>query len=59
MTKLKKPPTPRTPRRLPEVLKGAAHRDGRKKTTIHPEGQDERPQPSLPHIQWLDRKDVG
>jgi hypothetical protein len=61
MTKPKKPPAPCAPRRLPEVLKGAAHHDRRKKTTLHPEGEDElnRRQPSLPRVQWLSRRDVG
>jgi hypothetical protein len=61
MTKPKKPPDSRAPRHLPELLKGAAHRDRRKKTTLHPEGEDElnRRRPSLPLVQWLSRKDVG
>jgi hypothetical protein len=63
MIEPKKPPAPRlradTPRRLPEVLKGPAHRDRRKaKSTIHPEGEGNRRQPSLPLVRWLGRKDV-
>ena len=55
------PPASRTPRCLPEILKGAAHRDHKKsKTTLHPEGEDNlnRRKPSLPQVRWLSRKDV-
>jgi hypothetical protein len=60
MTEPKKSPGDRTPRQLPEVLKGPAHRDRRKsKTTLHPEGEDNRRQPSLPLVKWLSRKYVS
>jgi hypothetical protein len=60
MTEPKKSPGDRASRRLPEVLKGPAHRDSRKsKTTLHPEGEDNRRQPSLPLVKWLSRKDAG
>ena len=60
MTEPKKSPGDRTPRQLPEVLKGPAHRDRRKsKTTLQPEGEDNRRQPSLPLVKWLSRRDVG
>ena len=53
MTEPKKSLGDRTPRQLPEVLKGPAHRDLRKsKTTLHPEGEDNRRQPSLPLVNW-------
>jgi hypothetical protein len=60
MTEPKKQHAGRARRRLPEVLKGPAHRDSRKsKTTLHPEGEDNRRQPSLPLVKWLSRKDVS
>jgi hypothetical protein len=60
MTKPKEQTVSRASRRLPEVLKGPAHRDRMKaKSTIHPEGEGNRRQPSLPLVRWLGRKDVG
>jgi hypothetical protein len=62
---IEKPPAPRlradTPRRLPEVLRGPAHRDRRNaKSRLEDEEADPRtrPEPSLPLVKWLSRKDV-
>jgi len=55
----KKPPAPRSPRQLPETLKGAAHRDRRNAKSRLLEEPRTRPQPSLPPVKWLSRKDVS
>jgi hypothetical protein len=46
----KKPPAPRSPRQLPETLKGAAHRDRRNAKSRLLEELRTRPQPSLPLV---------
>jgi hypothetical protein len=56
----KKPPAPRSPRQLPQTLKGAAHRDRRNaKSRLLEEERRIRPYPSLPLVKWLGRKDVS
>jgi hypothetical protein len=64
MTEPKNPPAPSRPRQLPTALKGPAHRDRRraKPTKVYDldveEARETRPQPSLPPVRWLSRKDV-
>src|SRR5215467_13124916 len=64
MTEPKKPPTLSRPRQLPKALKGPSHRDRRraKPTKVYDldveEARETRPQPSLPPVRWLSRKDV-
>ena len=64
MTEPKKPPTLSRPRQLPKALKGPSHRDRRraKPTKVYDldvEATGETsPQPSLPPVRWLSRKDV-
>jgi len=64
MNEPKKPPAPSQPRQLPKALKGPAHRDRRraKPTKVYDldveEARETRPQPSLPPVRWLSRKDV-
>ena len=64
MTEPKKPPTLSRPRQLPKALKGPAHRDRRraKPTKVYDldveATRETRPQPSLPPVRWLSRKDV-
>jgi hypothetical protein len=56
----KKPPAPRSPRQLPQTLKGAARRDRRNaKSRLLEEDRRTRPRPSLPLVKWLNRKDVS
>ena len=54
----KKPPAPPLAP-LPETLKGAAHRDRRNAKSRLLEEPRTRPQPSLPLVKWLSRKDVS
>ena len=64
MTEPKKPPAPSRPRQLPKALKGPSHRDRRraKPTKVYDldveATRETRPQPSLPLVRWLNRKDV-
>jgi hypothetical protein len=64
MTEPKNPPAPSRPRQLPKALKGPAHRDRRraKPTKVYDldveAARETRPQPSLPPVRWLSRKDV-
>ena len=64
MTEPKKPPTLSRPRQLPKALKGPSHRDRRraKPTKVYDldveASRETRPQPSLPPVRWLSRKDV-
>jgi hypothetical protein len=64
MTEPKNPPAVSRPRQLPKALKGPAHRDRRraKLTKVYDldveAARETRPQPSLPLVRWLSRKDV-
>jgi hypothetical protein len=64
MTEPKNPPALSRPRQLAKALKGPAHRDRRraKLTKLYDldveAARETRPQPSLPLVRWLSRKDV-
>jgi len=63
MAEPKNAPAPSRPRQLPGALKGPAHRDRRRANTkvydlYVEEARETRPQPSLPPVRWLSRKDV-